>query len=39
MGWEAWAIGLVSKAGKLSGKVPERIVIVIAGVIGIMFLS
>jgi chromate transporter len=38
-GWEAWAIGLISIAGMLSGKVPERIVIVIAGVIGVLFLS
>jgi chromate transporter len=38
-GWEAWAIGLVSMAGMLSKKVPERIVIIIAGVIGVLFLS
>jgi chromate transport protein ChrA len=38
-GWEAWAIGLVSMAGMLSGKMPERIVIVIAGLIGVLFLS
>jgi len=38
-GWEAWAIGLVSMAGMLSKRVPERILIVIAGVIGILFLS
>jgi chromate transporter len=38
-GWEAWAIGLVSMAGMLSKKVPERILIVIAGLIGILFLS
>ena len=37
--WEAWAIGLVSMAGMLSGKVPERIVIIIAGLIGVFFLS
>jgi chromate transporter len=39
MGWEAWAIGLVSLAGMLSKKVPERIVIVVAGLIGVFFLS
>lgn len=38
-GWEAWAIGLVSMAGMLSKKVPERVVIIIAGVIGVLFLS
>ena len=38
-GWEAWAIGLVSMLGMLSKKVPERILIVIAGLIGIFFLS
>ena len=38
-GWEAWAIGLLSMAGMLSGRVPERIVIVIAGIIGVLFLS
>lgn len=38
-GWEAWAIGLVSMAGMLSKRVPERILIVIAGLIGILFLS
>jgi chromate transporter len=38
-GWEAWAIGLISMAGMLSGRVPERIVIVIAGLIGVLFLS
>jgi chromate transporter len=38
-GWEAWAIGLISMAGMLSGKVPERIVILIAGLIGVLFLS
>ncbi|RPJ18986.1 MAG: chromate transporter [Chloroflexi bacterium] len=37
-GWEAWAIGLVSMAGMLSKRVPERIVIVIAGLIGAFFL-
>jgi chromate transporter len=38
-GWEAWAIGLVSMVGMLSGRIPERFVIVIAGVIGVLFLS
>ncbi|RPI95006.1 MAG: chromate transporter [Chloroflexi bacterium] len=38
-GWEAWAIGLVSLAGMLSRKVNERILIVLAGVIGVLFLS
>lgn len=38
-GWEAWAIGLISMAGMLSRRVPERIVIVIAGLIGVLFLS
>jgi chromate transporter len=38
-GWEAWAIGLVSLAGMLSKRVPERILIVLAGLIGILFLS
>jgi chromate transporter len=37
-GWDAWAIGLISMAGMLSGKVPERIVIIIAGLIGVFFL-
>lgn len=37
--WEAWAIGLVSMMGMLSGKIPERIVIIIAGLIGVFFLS
>ncbi|HSL44491.1 MAG TPA: chromate transporter [Anaerolineales bacterium] len=38
-GWEAWAIGLVSMAGMVSKKMPERIVIIIAGIIGVLFLS
>lgn len=38
-GWEAWVIGLVSLAGMLSKRVPERILIVVAGLIGILFLS
>ena len=37
--WEAWTIGLVSLVGMLSGKIPERIVIIIAGLIGVFFLS
>jgi chromate transporter len=39
MSWEAWAIGLVSLAGMFSKRLPERIVIVIAGLIGVFFLS
>jgi len=38
-GWEAWAIGLLSIAGMLSKRMPERIVIIIAGLIGVFFLS
>lgn len=38
-GWEGWAIGLVSMVGMLSKKVNERIVIIIAGLIGVFFLS
>jgi chromate transporter len=38
-GWDAWLIGLVSMAAMLSGKLPERIVIIIAGLIGVFFLS
>jgi len=38
-GWEAWAIGLISMAGMVSKKVNERILIIIAGVIGVLFLS
>jgi chromate transporter len=38
-GWEAWAIGLISMAGMLSKKMPERIIILVAGLIGIFFLS
>ena len=34
-----WAIGLVSLLGMISGKIPERIVIIIAGLIGVFFLS
>ena len=39
MGWEAWAIGLISLAGMASKRVPERILIVIAGLVGVLFLS
>ncbi|HJR80806.1 MAG TPA: chromate transporter [Anaerolineales bacterium] len=39
MGWEAWAIGLVSLVGMFSKRVPERIVIIIAGLVGVFFLS
>jgi chromate transporter len=38
-GWEAWAIGLISMAGMLSKKIPERFVIILAGLIGVLFLS
>jgi chromate transporter len=38
-GWEAWAIGLISMAGMLSKRIPERVVIVIAGLVGVLFLS
>ena len=38
-GWDAWAIGLVSIVGMLSGRIPERLVIIIAGLIGVFFLS
>jgi chromate transporter len=38
-GWDAWVIGLLSLAGMLSGKIPERLVIIIAGLIGVFFLS
>ena len=38
-GWEPWAIGLVSMAGMLSGRIPERFVIILAGIIGVLFLS
>ncbi len=39
MTWQAWLIGLLSLAAMFSRKVPERIVIVIAGLIGVFFLS
>ncbi|GAB4452068.1 MAG: chromate transporter [Anaerolineales bacterium] len=38
-GWEAWAIGIVSLIAMATEKIPERIVILIAGVIGALFLS
>lgn len=38
-GWEGWAIGLVSLIAMLSDKVPERIVIIIAGIVGVLFLT
>jgi chromate transporter len=38
-GWEGWAIGLISLAAMFSQKVPERIVILVAGLVGVFFLS
>lgn len=38
-GWEGWAIGLISIVAMFTKKVPERIAIIIAGVIGVLFLS
>lgn len=38
-GWEGWAIGIVSLAAMLSDKIPERIVIIIAGLVGVLFLT
>jgi chromate transporter len=38
-GWAAWTIGLVSMVGMFSGKIPERFVIILAGLIGVFFLS
>jgi chromate transporter len=38
-GWEAWAIGIASLIAMATEKIPERIVILIAGVIGALFLS
>lgn len=38
-GWEGWAIGIVSLIAMLSDKIPERIVIIIAGIVGVFFLS
>jgi len=37
-GWEGWMIGLVSMVGMFTKTMPERIVIVIAGLIGVFFL-
>ncbi|HSG44731.1 MAG TPA: chromate transporter [Anaerolineales bacterium] len=39
IGWEGWIIGMVSLVAIFSQKVPERIVIIIAGLVGVMFLS
>jgi chromate transporter len=38
-GWEGWAIGIVSLGAMLSDKIPERIVIIIAGIVGVLFLA
>lgn len=38
-GWEGWAIGVPSLAAMFSEKIPERIVILIAGIAGVLFLS
>lgn len=38
-GWEGWAIGLISLIAMISDKVPERIVIIIAGIVGVLFLT
>lgn len=38
-GWEGWAIGIVSLIAMLSDKIPERIVIIIAGIVGVLFLT
>ncbi len=38
-GWEGWAIALVSLIAMISDKVPERIVILLAGIVGVIFLS
>lgn len=38
-GWEGWAIGVISLVAMFSQKVPERIVIIVAGLIGVFFLS
>lgn len=38
-GWEGWVIGIVSLIAMLSDKIPERIVIIIAGIVGVFFLS
>ncbi len=38
-GWQGWAICLVSLVAMFSQKVPERIVIIVAGLVGVFFLS
>ena len=38
-GWEGWAIGVISLVAMFSQKVPERIVIIVAGLVGVFFLS
>jgi chromate transporter len=38
-GWEGWTIGLVCFFAMISQKVPERIVIIVAGIVGVIFLS
>ena len=38
-GWQGWAIGLISLVAMFSQKVPERIVIIVAGLVGVFFLS
>lgn len=38
-GWEGWTIGIVSLIAMLSDKIPERIVIIIAGIVGVLFLT
>jgi hypothetical protein len=37
-GWEAWVIGVVSLAAMFLNA-PARIVVVIAGIVGVLFLS
>jgi len=38
-GWQGWAIGLISLVAMFSQKVPERIVIIVAGLVGVFFLT
>lgn len=38
-GWQGWVIVLISLAAISSQKVPERIVILVAGIAGVLFLS
>jgi chromate transport protein ChrA len=38
-GWQGWVIGVVSLGAMFSQKVPERIVIIVAGLVGVFFLS